>query len=102
MGTAYKGDGSAGRCYSRVSNSCSLLNSNDGTSEISQVCNLLALLLQKEMPRAAAIWFQKGLDAGGSKATMKQKRPLRTCDRYELMGEIDQALDLSLKSMALM
>jgi hypothetical protein len=68
----------------------------DGTSRYLQCCNMLGhCFVQKEMPRAAALWFQKALDAAKGASEEEQKAL-----RYELasvleqMGETKRAIDL--------
>ena len=50
--------------------------------------------MQKGVPRAAVIWFKKGLDAPGQNEDEYQALRYELALAYELLGDIDNALHL--------
>jgi tetratricopeptide (TPR) repeat protein len=96
MGTAYKEMDLLDDSIHEFQTAAGLVKPDDGTSRYLQCCNMLGhCFVQKEMPRAAALWFQKALDAARSASEEEQKAL-----RYELasvleqMGETKRAIDL--------
>src|SRR5262249_22453734 len=60
MGTAYKEMDLLDDAIHEFQTAAGLVNPGDGTSRYLQCCNLLGhCFVKKELPRAAAIWFQK-------------------------------------------
>ena len=94
MGTAYKEMDLMDDAIHEFQTASGLVRPGDGTSRYLQCCNLLGhCFVRKEMPRAAAIWFQKALDAGGQTDDERKALRYELASAYELMGELDKALD---------
>jgi tetratricopeptide (TPR) repeat protein len=96
MGTAYKEMDLLDDSIHEFQTAAGMVKPADGTSRYLQCCNMLGhCFVQKEMPRAAALWFQKALDAAKGASEEEQKAL-----RYELasvleqMGETKRAIDL--------
>ncbi len=95
MGTAYKEMDLLDDAIHEFQTAAGLVNPGDGTSRYLQCCNLLGhCFVRKELPRAAAIWFQKALDAGGQTDDERKALRYELASVYELMGEDNRALDL--------
>ncbi len=95
MGTAYKEMDLLDDAIHEFQTAANLIRANDGTSRFLQCCNLLGhCFVQKQMPRAAAIWFQKALEAGGQSEDERMALRYELASAYELMGDIDHAIDL--------
>ncbi|HEX8773151.1 MAG TPA: tetratricopeptide repeat protein [Pyrinomonadaceae bacterium] len=72
----------------------SLAAPRDGTPRYLQCCNLLGhCFMRKGMPRVAAIWFRKGLEAPGHSDDEYQALRFELGTAYEEMGEIDRAIE---------
>jgi tetratricopeptide (TPR) repeat protein len=66
----------------------------DGTPHYLQCCNLLGhCFMQQAMPRAAVLWFKKGLAAPGHDEEEYQALRYELANAYEQLGDIDRALD---------
>jgi len=95
MGTAYKEMDLLDDAIHEFQTAAGLVNPGDGTSRYLQCCNLLGhCFVKKELPRAAAIWFQKALDAGGQTDDERKALRYELASVYDLMGESGRALDL--------
>jgi tetratricopeptide (TPR) repeat protein len=96
MGTAYKEMDLLDDAINEFQTAASLVRPDDGTSHFLQCCNLLGhCFVQKEMPRAAAIWFQKALDAAkGEKEEEQKALRYELATVFEQMGETDRAVNL--------
>ncbi|HEV2914127.1 MAG TPA: tetratricopeptide repeat protein [Pyrinomonadaceae bacterium] len=67
---------------------------SDGTPRYLQCCNLLGhCLMKKGMPRVAAIWFRKGLEAPGHTEDEYQALRYDLGNAYEQMGELGRAIE---------
>ncbi|HEX7174299.1 MAG TPA: tetratricopeptide repeat protein [Pyrinomonadaceae bacterium] len=67
---------------------------NDSTSRYLQCCNMLGhCFMRKGLPKLAAMWFRKGLDAPGHTQDEYQALRYELGTAYEQMGERDRALD---------
>jgi tetratricopeptide (TPR) repeat protein len=67
----------------------------DGTARYLQCCNMLGhCFMGKEMPRLAAMWFQKGLEAPGHTEDEYQALRYELGTAYEQMGELDRAIEV--------
>jgi tetratricopeptide (TPR) repeat protein len=72
----------------------SLVAPSDGTPRYLQCCNLLGhCFMKKGMPRVAATWFKKGLDAPGHTEDEYQALRYELGTAYEQMGELDRAIE---------
>ena len=95
MGTAYKEMDLLDEAIHEFQTSAALVKPNDGTSRFLQCCNMLGhCFMQKGVPRAAVIWFKKGLDAPGQNEDEYQALRYELALAYELLGDIDNALHL--------
>jgi tetratricopeptide (TPR) repeat protein len=95
MGTAYKEMDLLDDAIHEFQTAANLVRANDGTSRFLQCCNLLGhCFVQKQMPRAAAIWFQKALEASGKSEDERMALRYELASVYELMGDLDRAIDL--------
>jgi tetratricopeptide (TPR) repeat protein len=66
----------------------------DGTPRYLHCCNMLGhCFMQKGMPKAAALWFRKGLDAPGHTEDEYQALRYELGTAYELMGDTQRAID---------
>ncbi|HEY6187708.1 MAG TPA: tetratricopeptide repeat protein [Pyrinomonadaceae bacterium] len=72
----------------------SLVAPSDGTPRYLQCCNLLGhCFMRKGMPRVAAIWFKKGLEAPGHTDDEYQALRFELGTAYEQMGDVDRAIE---------
>jgi tetratricopeptide (TPR) repeat protein len=95
MGTAYKEMDLLDDAIHEFQTAANLVRANDGTSRFLQCCNLLGhCFVQKQMPRAAAIWFQKALEASNQSEDERMALRYELASVYELMGDTDRAIDL--------
>ena len=66
----------------------------DGTPRYLQCCNLLGhCFMQQAMPRAAVLWFKKGLAAPGHDEEEYQALRYELANAYEQLGDLDRAID---------
>ncbi|HKZ00629.1 MAG TPA: hypothetical protein VJ180_00220, partial [Pyrinomonadaceae bacterium] len=94
MGTAYKEMDLLDDAIHEFQTAANLVRSGDGTSRFLKCCTMLGhCFVQKGMPRAAVMWFQKGLDARGHEEEQKALR-YELASVFELMGDFEQAHDL--------
>jgi tetratricopeptide (TPR) repeat protein len=95
MGTAYKEMDLLDDAIHEFQTAANMVRANDGTSRFLQCCNLLGhCFVQKQMPRAAAIWFQKALEASGQNEDERMALRYELASVYESMGDTDRAIDL--------
>jgi tetratricopeptide (TPR) repeat protein len=95
MGTAYKEMDLQDDAIHEFQIASGLVKPGDGTSRFLQCCHLLGhCFIQKDMPRAAAIWFQKALDAGGHNDDERKALRYELASALEQMGEGGRALEL--------
>jgi tetratricopeptide (TPR) repeat protein len=67
----------------------------DGTARYFQCCNMLGhCFIQKGMPRAAVIWFKKGLEAPGRTAEEYKALQYELGSGYEEMGDRARAVSV--------
>jgi tetratricopeptide (TPR) repeat protein len=67
----------------------------DGTARYFQCCNMLGhCFIQKGMPRAAVIWFKKGLEAPGRTAEEYKALQYELGSGYEEMGDLARAVSV--------
>ncbi len=70
-----------------------MTGSADGTPRFFQCCNMLGhCFLQKGMPRAAVLWFKKGLDAPGRNPEEYKALQYELGSAYEAMGDLTRAI----------
>jgi tetratricopeptide (TPR) repeat protein len=92
MGTAYKEMDLIDEAIQEFQTSAGLVKPGDGTSRFLQCCNLLGhCFMQKGMPKAAVIWFKKGLSAPGHSEDEYQALRYELGSAYEELGDYKQA-----------
>jgi tetratricopeptide (TPR) repeat protein len=95
MGTAYKEMELDDEAIQEFQTAASLTRPGDGTSRYLQCCNMLGhCFVHKGMPRAAVLWFKKGLDAPGHAEDEYKALRYELGSAYQQMGEIDRALEI--------
>jgi tetratricopeptide (TPR) repeat protein len=94
MGTAYKEMDLLDDAVREFQTSANLVNGDDGTPRFLRSCNMLGhCFMEKGLPKAAVLWFKKGLAAPGSEDEYQALRyDLGTA--YEQMGDINRAVDV--------
>jgi tetratricopeptide (TPR) repeat protein len=94
MGLAYKEMDLLDEAVREFQTAIGLSMPKDGTPRYLQCCNLLGhCFMQKQLPKAAVIWFRKGLEAPGHSADEYQALRYELASAYENMGEVNQAID---------
>ena len=67
----------------------------DQTPRYLHCCNMLGhCFMQKGMPKLAAMWFRRGLDAPGHTEDEYQALRYELADAYEQMGDTERAIDI--------
>ena len=95
MGLAYKEMDLLDEAIREFQTAAGLLRRGDGTSRYLQCCNMLGhCFLQKGMPRAAVIWFKKGLDSPGHSEDEYLALRYELGSAYEQMGDRNLALNM--------
>jgi tetratricopeptide (TPR) repeat protein len=95
LGLAYKEMGLMDDAVEEFQNAVKMCNPGDGTSRYLQCCNLIGhCFMEKQMPKLAVKWFQKGLDAPGQTEDEYQALRYELGIAYEQSGEEDKALEL--------
>ena len=95
MGTAYKEMDLLDEAIMEFQTAAGLTIPTDGTSRYLQCCNMLGhCFMQKELPRAAVLWFKKGLDAPGHGEEEYKALRYELGAAYEHMGDLSRARDL--------
>lgn len=94
LGLAYKDMDLCDEAIEELQHAISLVALQDGTSRYLQCCNLLGhCFMQKGMPKLAAMWYKKGLDAPGHTEDEYQALRYDLGSSYEQMGDIDKAIE---------
>jgi tetratricopeptide (TPR) repeat protein len=95
LGLAYKEMGLMDDAVEEFQNAVKMVAAGDGTPRYLQCCNLIGhCFMEKQMPKLAAIWFQRGLDAPGHTEEEYQALRYELATAFEQAGETDKALDL--------
>lgn len=95
MGTAYKEMDLLDEAIMEFQTAASLTVPSDGTSRYLQCCNMLGhCFMRKDLPRAAVLWFKKGLDAPGQGEEECKALRYELGAAYEHMGDLSRASDL--------
>jgi tetratricopeptide (TPR) repeat protein len=93
-GLAYMEMGLLDMAVEEFQSAAALATPGDGTPRFLQCCNLLGhCFMQQGLPRAAAIWFKKGLGAHGHTEEEYQALRYELANAYEEMGDLDRAVD---------
>ncbi|GAC1399209.1 MAG: hypothetical protein NVSMB56_14160 [Pyrinomonadaceae bacterium] len=95
LGHAYKDMDLLDEAVEEFQHAVNMVAPNDGTSRYLNCCNLLGhCFMSKEMPRPAAMWFKKGLNAPGHTEEEYQALRYELGMAYERMGEPNNALNI--------
>lgn len=95
MGTAYKEMELDDEAIQEFQMAVNLTKPGDGTSRYLQCCNMLGhCFVHKGMPRAAVLWFKKGLDAPGHADEEYKALRYELGSAYQQMGELGRALEI--------
>lgn len=95
MGTAYKEMDLLDDAIREFQTAAGLTLVGDGSPRYLQCCNMLGhCFMQKDLPRAAVLWFRKGLDAPGHGEEEYKALRYELGAAYELMGDLKRARDL--------
>jgi tetratricopeptide (TPR) repeat protein len=92
---AYREMGLVDQAVEELQAAIALAAPQDGTPRYLQCCNLLGhCFMQKNMPRPAAMWFKKGLDAPGNTEDEYQALRYELGAAYEQMGDLERAIEV--------
>ena len=95
MGTAYKEMELIDEAIQEFQTAANLTRQGDGTSRYFQCCNMLGhCFLQKAVPRAAAIWFKKGLETPGQADDEYKALRYELGVAYEQMGDLNRSIEM--------
>ncbi|HEX8071989.1 MAG TPA: tetratricopeptide repeat protein [Pyrinomonadaceae bacterium] len=93
-GLAYMEMGLLDMAVEEFQAAAALATPGDGTPRFLQCCNLLGhCFMQQGLPRAAVIWFKKGLGAHGHTEAEYQALRFELANAYEELGDLDRAVD---------
>jgi tetratricopeptide (TPR) repeat protein len=93
MATAYKEMDLLDEAIREFQIAAGLAGFADGTSRYFQCCNMLGhCFIQKGMPRAAVLWFKKGLDSPGRNPEESKALQYELGSAYEAMGDMTRAV----------
>ena len=93
MGIAYKEMDLLDDAVREFQTSAALVDGDDGTPRFLRSCNMLGhCFMQKGLPKAAVIWFKKGLAAPGSEDEHQALR-YELGNAYEQTGDLSRAID---------
>jgi tetratricopeptide (TPR) repeat protein len=95
MGTAYKEMDLMDEAIQEFQTAANLTKQGDGTSRYFQCCNMLGhCFVQKDVPRAAVIWFKKGLESPGQADDEYKALRYELGLAYEQMGDLTRAIEV--------
>lgn len=95
MGTAYKEMDLLDDAIREFQTAAGLTLIGDGTPRYLQCCNMLGhCFMLKGLPRAAVLWFKKGLDSPGHGEEEYKAMRFELGAAYEQMGDFKRARDL--------
>jgi tetratricopeptide (TPR) repeat protein len=94
-GIAYREMGLIDQAVEELQAAIALAAPRDGTPRYLQCCNLLGhCFMEKQMPRPAAMWFKKGMDAPGHTEDEYQALRYELGTAYEQMGDLERAIEV--------
>ena len=94
LGLAYKDIEMHDQAIEAFQQAIQVAPSGDGTPRYLQCCNMLGhCFMQKGMPKVAAMWFRKGLNAPGHTEDEYQALRYELATAYEQMGDTRLAID---------
>ncbi|MFN2515212.1 MAG: tetratricopeptide repeat protein [Pyrinomonadaceae bacterium] len=95
MATAYKEMDLLDEAIREFQTAAGLTGSADGTPRYLQCCNMLGhCFVQKGIPRAAVLWFKKGLEAPGRTPEEYTALQYELGSAYEQMGDVTRAIEV--------
>jgi tetratricopeptide (TPR) repeat protein len=95
MGTAYKEMELLDEAIQEFQTAANLSKPGDGTSRYLQCCNMLGhCFVHKGMPRAAVLWFKKGLEAPGHAEEEYKALRYELGLAYQQLGDTNRALEI--------
>ncbi len=95
MGLAYREMGLLDQAVEEFQTAASQSAPGDGTPRFLQCCNMLGhCFMEKGMPRPAALWFRKGLEAPGHTEDEYQAMRFDLGTAYERMGDNGRAIEV--------
>ena len=94
MGLAYKEMDLLDEAVREFQTAVALTSTKDGSSRFLSCCNMLGhCFVQKNLPKAAVLWFKKGLEAPGHSEDEYQALRYELASAFEQMGDFNQAVD---------
>jgi tetratricopeptide (TPR) repeat protein len=95
MGLAYREMGLLDQAVEEFQTAVAQAAPGDGTPRFLQCCNMLGhCFMEKGLPRPAALWFKKGLDAPGHSEDEYQAMRFDLGTAYERMGDNGRAIEV--------
>lgn len=95
MGLAYREMGLLDQAVEEFQAANALAAPGDGTPRFLQCCNMLGhCFMEKGMPRPAALWFKRGLEAPGHTEDEYQAMRFDLGTAYERMGDNGRAIEV--------
>ncbi|MFN2492121.1 MAG: tetratricopeptide repeat protein [Pyrinomonadaceae bacterium] len=95
MAIAYKEMDLLDEAIREFQTAAGLTGSADGTARYLQCCNMLGhCFIQKGIPRAAVLWFKKGLEAPGRSAEEYKALQYELGSAYDQMGDLTRAVEV--------
>jgi tetratricopeptide (TPR) repeat protein len=92
---AYREMGLVDQSIEELQAAIALAAPRDGTPRYLQCCNMLGhCFMQKNMPRPAAMWFRKGLEAPDHTEDEYQALRYELGVAYEQMGDLERAIEV--------
>jgi tetratricopeptide (TPR) repeat protein len=95
MGLAYREMGLHDQAVEEFQKAINLASPGDGTPRYLSCCNMLGhCFMEKGMPRPAALWFKRGLNAPGHTEDEYQAMRFDLGTAYEQLGDTDRAIEI--------
>jgi tetratricopeptide (TPR) repeat protein len=95
MATAYKEMDLLDDAIREFQTAAGLTAPTDGSARYFQCCNMLGhCFLQKNMPRAAVLWFKKGIESPGRSADEYKALQYELGSAYDQMGDLNRAIEV--------
>jgi tetratricopeptide (TPR) repeat protein len=95
MGLAYREMGLLDQAVEEFQAAAGQVAQGDGTPRFLQSCNMLGhCFMEKGMPRPAALWFKRGLEAPGHTEDEYQAMRYDLATAYEQMGDNGRAIEV--------
>ncbi len=95
MGLAYREMGLHDQAIEELQTAVDLTAPGDGTARYLNCCNMLGhCFMEKGMPRPAAMWFRKGIEAPGHTEDEYQALRYELGVAYEQLGDLQRAIEV--------